>query len=932
MGKRKYVSVRIIPLLLSILLLCETAPLIGIGSGAQNPEYSGVSETYNFCVRSAQWTNPLGNNNINGITYQYTDGKWQWHGSSFTPVNKTAYNWGTTRTDFTMTANNRWVALELDVKESQVGGNFAIFSIGKTSSGGLCNVYLLPSDAAGSTSAVTTAIADNTYYIGELDCSKEGSGIVYESVKLEKTVNIPEEGKYILVFKRKNADIGTLTTVQYLMLDGTGDATDIHTVTAVPQSANLDIGDSTGITVTPYSKNGWVLNPESITYSSSSQAVAVVSETGTITGVSNGIATITVEATVDGVTKSVGFGVSVGRLPFSGAEQSYNFRAIDSSWDHPTQSDNRNIDGITYEYTDGTWQWCDSSFAPKSKTAYNYGSTRTDFTIETDGDWIALELDVPVAQVGCNHVAFDHFRDSVGAQNDIYIIPSSAVYGRASVIEATSGERYLIGELDCHTDGSQYTDTTVLPNTVSILHPGKYILVFKQKDAALGKTLLLKSVTLSGIDTNLSYAEITAAKNSIVEGETLSLDVTAYAGDDSVLEPDSIAYSSSDAAVAAVSQDGVVTGMSAGKAVITATVTLGENSVTADYEVTVTHNAAPNTASFMATVKIPAGGTANTGLVCSDIDGFTPGASYSPVTGTTLTVTAPETVEGKKFLYWQNANSKRVVSTENSYTFTLGSNTTIYAVYSEAPVEGQLLVEFIDKNGKVLHSAYVDSGTTVGEIKPADPFSVGYIFNGWSNSDTDVISIPTYIMAMYTPDPNEKAEISVINGKLDGGETTRVFAYNELVEVTPDTAPENTVFAYWKRDGKIVSYSENYSFYAWGDTTVEAVFAAEMPDAMPRVIMDAEVKGTDRNKAIFMAERTVPDGYTLVESGMLLADDSDELTLGNYQIKAAAQSTEPNGQFTVRQDSVSGVLYARAYLIYEDDGVFRVVYSDIVSN
>lgn len=62
------------------------------------------------------------------------------------------------------------------------------------------------------------------------------------------------------------------------------------------------------------------------------------------------------------------------------------------------------------------------------------------------------------------------------------------------------------------------------------------------------------------------------------------------------------------------------------------------------------------------------------------------GESKFYVHGESVTVTANEPAEGKVFKGWQDASGK-IVSTEKSYTFTVNGETTLTAVYKDAPVE-----------------------------------------------------------------------------------------------------------------------------------------------------------------------------------------------------------------------------------------------------
>ena len=64
------------------------------------------------------------------------------------------------------------------------------------------------------------------------------------------------------------------------------------------------------------------------------------------------------------------------------------------------------------------------------------------------------------------------------------------------------------------------------------------------------------------------------------------------------------------------------------------------------------------------------------------VEGGMGGGAYKE--GETITITANEPAEGKVFKGWQDASGK-IVSTEKSYTFTVNGETTLTAVYEDAP-------------------------------------------------------------------------------------------------------------------------------------------------------------------------------------------------------------------------------------------------------
>lgn len=231
----------------------------------------------------------------------------------------------------------------------------------------------------------------------------------------------------------------------------------------------------------------------------------------------------------------------------------------------------------------------------------------------------------------------------------------------------------------------------------------------------------------------------------------------------------------------------------------------------------------------------------------------------------------------------------------------------------------------------MIKTDYVPNGQAI--IKPADPYSVGYTFNAWSPIVPQNAMRTAMYIAEYSLEDKEYV-VSVQGAASEGG----AYKYNTLVTLAADLSaiPEGEQFAYWTRNGKIVSYNTQYSFYVWDETSVAAVSkpGASALAKLPSVIMDTPKIIGDR--MICMSERTLPSDYELIESGILFSKVSADLEIGNATVdKAVAQSKQKNGQFTARKDSIQTgeTYYARAYLIYKaPGGNYEVIYSNTVSN
>ncbi len=291
--------------------------------------------------------------------------------------------------------------------------------------------------------------------------------------------------------------------------------------------------------------------------------------------------------------------------------------------------------------------------------------------------------------------------------------------------------------------------------------------------------------------------------------------------------------------------------------------------------------------------------------------------------GTVLSYTAVANDENKVFLYWQDVKNNVVLSTEETIEVTVGSNASYKAVYSDKTSE--VYVTF-KSNNKIVASTLKDYATV-----PENPYLAGYTFDGWylgGNKKTenffDVTENTTYVAYFRLNDTEYTVTIS--GAKQEGGK----YKYNDKVTVNA-AGEEGKVFTYWVRDGKIVSYSEEYAFYVSADTEVVANYAETATDEEIVLVM-AEPSVVDTNRIAFYAERNVPDEYTVIETGILM-NQTEDFDIYSAYIVAKSNSTSAIGQYTARKKDVGegDTWYAKAYLIYKDGEEIKTLYSDTVS-
>ena len=304
----------------------------------------------------------------------------------------------------------------------------------------------------------------------------------------------------------------------------------------------------------------------------------------------------------------------------------------------------------------------------------------------------------------------------------------------------------------------------------------------------------------------------------------------------------------------------------------------------------------------------------------------------------------------ENFLYWVNASNK-VVSTNKSYTFSMGSATTLKAVYAEKE-EHQVMVVFISHTQQVISSkGYTDAQ----EIQfPVPPIKMGATFVRWSMTEAEIrAAMATTATGIIVVEPvyefNAGSYTVTVNYPND--ETA---AYTATVgKITTVTAKsiDGKVFKCWKNGDTVLGYTETLKIAPRGDLilTTEYVDAGTTVDRLP-VIALTEISASQQGAKYavsFTATRSVPNGYTVTEQGVLVSTDSrygeagaldtmkldaDGVKPDNTQILKAT-NTDATG-VTVLNGIVSAAdrtVYGRAYMILRDSsGTMVYVYSDTI--
>lgn len=302
----------------------------------------------------------------------------------------------------------------------------------------------------------------------------------------------------------------------------------------------------------------------------------------------------------------------------------------------------------------------------------------------------------------------------------------------------------------------------------------------------------------------------------------------------------------------------------------------------------------------------------------------------------------------ENFLYWVNASNK-VVSTDKSYTFVMGSETTLKAVYGRAR-QNQATVVFISHSDQIISSKAYTTNDTIQF--PVPPIKMGCTFTGWSMTEAEIRAAMAnnsgiiQVRALYT-EPSIACKVTVIYPDGIGNEVVNAVV-GKAINVTAKDI-EGKTFSYWTdNDGNVLGYTKTLKLAPSGDMTVKAVYGenAEVKPVISMTAIDASA-GDGYWVISFTATRAVPEGYELVKQGILYSLDNRCVgDAGKDYLKLTADGTVPEGVYDYigRDTALNGVtrfngkvgtadttLYGRGYMILKNSaGEVMYVYADTI--
>ncbi|OPZ89184.1 MAG: hypothetical protein BWY74_02836 [Firmicutes bacterium ADurb.Bin419] len=286
--------------------------------------------------------------------------------------------------------------------------------------------------------------------------------------------------------------------------------------------------------------------------------------------------------------------------------------------------------------------------------------------------------------------------------------------------------------------------------------------------------------------------------------------------------------------------------------------------------------------------------------------------------------------ENSEFFYWMD-KSGRILSTDAEYTFEIGCNETLTAIFFD---KDQKLVTFRNGNGEIIRTDYVVEGKDV-EF-PYSPSVFGYKFIGWDKTADEIIAAPGNVVVTAKFEKlEETVSISVYGGKGFGE-----YELMDYVTVIADEPELGQKFAYWVDEkANKLCYDDVYKFYATRSVMLTAVYVSDSETIEQEASIAITNITKTEDKIYFLAERIIPEGNIVISHGIIATNNStigtseeDFILDGTDVLKASAKTKGLIGTFVLYKGSaLNETWYARGYVIYKDsEGNVFIIYSTIV--
>jgi len=324
----------------------------------------------------------------------------------------------------------------------------------------------------------------------------------------------------------------------------------VASVTVSPSTASVPVGQTVQLTATPKDASGNPLSGRPVSWGSSNTAVATVSGSGVVTGVTAGAATIT--ATSEGQSGTAT--ITVSTVPVASVTVSPGTASVQVGQTVQLTATSKDASGNPLSGRPVSWGSSNTAVATVSAGGLVTGVTAGAATITATSEGQSGTATVTVSTVPVASVT---------------VSPSTASVQVGQTVQLTATPKDASGNpLSGRTVSWGSSNTAVATVTASGLVTGK---------AAGTATITATSEGKSGPSTitvtpvPVASVTITPATATIQTGQTVQLTATPKDANGNPLTGRTVTWASSAASVASVNATGLVTGIVVGMATITAT-------------------------------------------------------------------------------------------------------------------------------------------------------------------------------------------------------------------------------------------------------------------------------------------------------------------------------------------------------------------------
>lgn|ERR1041385_3793119 len=350
---------------------------------------------------------------------------------------------------------------------------------------------------------------------------------------------------------------GTFKVVAHGNQNGTSDTATVTvqqlpvaSVLVTPAVVSVLIGAGAQLTATPQDANGNPLSGRTVNWSTSDAAVATVSSSGLVTGVTAGSATVT--ATSEG--QSGTSAVTVSAVPVASVSVSPTSASLQTGQTIQLAATPKDASGNPLSGRVVTWATSNASVATVSANGLVTGGAAGSATITATSEGKSATSAITVTSVPVATVS---------------VTPASATLSPSQTVQLTATPKDANG----NPLSGRAISWTTSNGAVATVNSSGLVTGAAAGSATITATSEGKTGTSAITVTSVPVASVTVSPSSgtVLTGQTLQLVASPKDASGNPLSGRAISWTTSNGAVATVSSSGLVTGVTAGSATITAT-------------------------------------------------------------------------------------------------------------------------------------------------------------------------------------------------------------------------------------------------------------------------------------------------------------------------------------------------------------------------